>query len=98
MREAASDSGVCPLETGGGGFLMELRRGEAARDDDTRGVTAERAVAPLAIGGGEGIEVDDRLEVEGVTRAVAMVGHKQWSSRQRKCLVSVVIGCAQGRE
>lgn len=80
LREAESVSCVSPLtacvEAGGGGFMDGLREGPLLREADTRGETAERAVAPLVIEDGDEVALDtvggDRREA-GVALAGAAV-------------------------
>lgn len=86
LREAVSVSRVSPLKAGGGvgsfgvGLFTDGRRDiDEFKEDDTRGeLTAERAVAPLAIelGGDVDVVEDRRREVGGVAlpgRGVAVV-------------------------
>ncbi len=58
MRESERDS---PAEEVDGPLIDPRRAGAGFKLDETRGDTAERAVAPLAIegGGGEGDDVDE---------------------------------------
>ena len=74
LSDWARDSRVSPLLVGGVTLLRELLRVEEVRGEETRGLTAERAVAPLEMAGVEAVPETGRLGASGGTRAVvAMV-------------------------
>lgn len=88
MREAERDSRVSPFAPNAGEAPFEEGRRVTAElsEDGTRGEAAERAVAPLAMGGGGGLDAVDgevRLEPGGVAReeAVVAIGLVPWNGR-----------------
>lgn len=54
-------------------MLRELRRAGEEREEETRGLTAERAVAPLEMAGVGAVPEAGRFEAGGGTRAVVAI-------------------------